>query len=44
MYAVKRGNRWTGYYRLNGKRLSAGTYNNQTEAMYHALEAVSTGL
>ena len=44
MYAVKRGNRWTGYYRLNGKRLSAGTYNTQTEAMYHALEAGRTGL
>ena len=39
MYAVKRGDRWTGYYRKGGKRLSAGTYATETEAKYHALRA-----
>ena len=44
MYAVQRGKRWTGYYRLNGKRLSAGTYDTQAEAQYHALMAEKNGL
>ena len=39
MYAVKRGDRWTGYYRKGNKRLSAGTYATETEAKYHALRA-----
>jgi len=39
MYAVKRSDRWTGYYRKGGKRLSAGTYATETEAKYHALRA-----
>ena len=39
MYAVKRGDRWTGYYRKGGKRFSAGTYATEHEAKYHALRA-----
>ena len=39
MYAVKRGDRFTGYYRKAGKRLSAGTYATEAEAKYHALMA-----
>ena len=39
MYAVKRNDRWTGYYRKGGKRFSAGTYATETEAKYHALRA-----
>lgn len=39
MYSVKRKDRWTGYYRKGGKRLSAGTWDTKTEAEYHALQA-----
>lgn len=43
MYVVNRGERWTGYYRKAGKRLSAGTWNTKTEAEYHAMQAERSG-
>ena len=43
MYVVKRGERWTGYYRKAGKRLSAGTWGTKTEAEYHAMQAERSG-
>lgn len=42
-YVVKRGNRFTGYYRKNGKRVSAGTYANEQEALSYATIAQKTG-
>ena len=36
-YVVKRGKRFTGYYRIGSKRLSAGTYDTHAQAMYEAL-------
>ena len=42
-YVVKRGDRYTGYYRKGGKRLSAGTWANETEALYHAMKAQESG-
>lgn len=36
-YVVKRGSRFTGYYRTGGKRLSAGTWATEKEALAHAL-------
>jgi len=42
-YVVKRGDRYTGYYRKGGKRLSAGTWANETEALYHAMKAQENG-
>jgi len=36
-YVVKRGARFTGYYRQGSKRLSAGTWASESEARYHAL-------
>ena len=42
-YVVKRNGRFTGYYRIGGKRLSAGTWANQTEAMYHAMQSEQSG-
>ena len=43
-YVVKRGNRFTGYYRKGGKRLSAGTWPTKTEAEYHAMQAEVSGV
>jgi integrase len=43
-YVIKRENRFTGYYRHAGKRLSAGTWDTETEAMYHAIQAERSGL
>jgi len=42
-YVVKRNNRFTGYYRLGNRRLSAGTWANKSEAIYHAIEAEKQG-
>ena len=42
-YVIKRNGRFTGYYRLQNRRLSAGTWANETEAMYHALQAEKHG-
>jgi ABC-type multidrug transport system fused ATPase/permease subunit len=43
-YVIKRENRFTGYYRHAGKRLSAGTWDTETEAMIQtALETVKKG-
>jgi hypothetical protein len=39
MYTVERNGRFTGYYRKGGKRLSAGTWDTETEAKYHAMQA-----
>lgn len=36
-YVVQRGKRYTGYYRRNGRRLSAGTWATKKEALTHAL-------
>ena len=36
-YVVRRGARFTGYYRKGGKRLSAGTWGSFKEAQYQAL-------
>jgi len=36
-YVVKRGGRYTGYYRKDGKRVSAGTWDTEKEALAHAL-------
>ena len=44
MYVVKRGDRFTGYYRKGGKRLSAGTWDSKTEAEYHAMQAERSGV
>lgn len=44
MYTVKRGDRWTGYARIGGKRLSVGTYDSKSEAEYQALKAERSGL
>ena len=38
MYVVQRGSRFTGYYRLNGKRRSAGTYDTFKEAQRQSLQ------
>ena len=43
-YVVERNGRFTGYYRVGGKRLSAGTWATKTEAEYHALVAERDGL
>ena len=43
-YVIKRENRFTGYYRHAGKRLSAGTWDTETEAMYNAIQAERSGL
>jgi len=43
-YVIKRQNRFTGYYRHAGKRLSAGTWDTETEAMYHAIQSERSGL
>jgi hypothetical protein len=43
-YTIRRGDRFTGYYRKAGKRLCAGTWNTETEAMYHAIQAEKNGL
>ena len=43
-YVIKREKRFTGYYRHAGKRLSAGTWDTETEAMYHAIKAERSGL
>lgn len=43
-YVVERNGRWTGYCRVGGKRLSAGTWATKTEAEYHALVAEREGL
>jgi integrase len=43
-YVIKREKRFTGYYRHAGKRLSAGTWDTETEAMYHAIQAERSGL
>ena len=32
-YAVKRGNRYTGYYRVNGKAKSVGTFDTKAQAL-----------
>ena len=42
-YVVKRNGRFTGYYRKNGKRLSAGTWDTHDLAQYHALRAQENG-
>ena len=42
-YVVKRNSRFTGYYRRGGKRLSAGTWDTQIDAMYHATKAEQSG-
>ena len=43
-YVVKRGDRFTGYYRKGGKRLSAGTWDSTIDAMYHASKAEASGV
>ena len=43
-YVIKREKRFTGYYRHAGKRLSAGTWDTETEAMYNAIQAERSGL
>ena len=43
-YVVKRGDRFTGYYRKGGKRLSAGTWGSEIDAMYHASKAEASGV
>ena len=43
-YVVKRGDRFTGYYRKGGKRLSAGTWDSKIDAMYHASKAEVSGV
>jgi site-specific recombinase XerD len=42
-YVVKRGARFTGYYRKGSKRLSAGTWGSESEAQYHALRMENGG-
>lgn len=42
-YVVKRGTRFTGYYRMGGKRLSAGTWGSFKEAQYQALRMENGG-
>ena len=42
-YVVKRGARFTGYYRRGSKRLSAGTWGSFKEAQYHALRLENGG-
>ena len=42
-YVVRRGARFTGYYRKGGKRLSAGTWGSFKEAQYHALRMENGG-
>lgn len=42
-YVVKRGARFTGYYRKGSKRLSAGTWGSYSEAQYHALRLENGG-
>jgi len=42
-YVVKRNSRFTGYYRRGGKRLSAGTWDTEIDAMYHATKAEQSG-
>ena len=42
-YVVKRGARFTGYYRQGSKRLSAGTWGSESEARYHALRMENGG-
>ena len=42
-YVIKRNGRFTGYYRLGNRRLSAGTWANETEAMYHAIQSEKHG-
>ena len=42
-YVIKRNGRFTGYYRLGNRRISAGTWANETEAMYHAIQAEKHG-
>ena len=43
-YVVKRGDRFTGYYRKGGKRLSAGTWDSTIDALYHASKAEVSGV
>lgn len=42
-YVVRRGSRFTGYYRKGSKRLSAGTWGSFKEAQYHALRMENGG-
>ena len=42
-YVIKRNGRFTGYYRVAQTRLSAGTWDTETEAMYHAIQFEKTG-
>ena len=42
-YVVRRGARFTGYYRHGSKRLSAGTWASESEARYHALRMENGG-
>jgi site-specific recombinase XerD len=42
-YVVRRGARFTGYYRQGSKRLSAGTWGSESEARYHALRMENGG-
>ena len=42
-YVIKRNGRFTGYYRLQNRRISAGTWANETEAMYHAIQYEKSG-
>ena len=42
-YVVRRGARFTGYYRQGSKRLSAGTWASESEARYHALRMENGG-
>jgi site-specific recombinase XerD len=42
-YVIKRNGRFTGYYRLANRRLSAGTWASKSEAMYHAIHAENSG-
>ena len=42
-YVSERNGRFTGYYRLGNRRISAGTWANETEAMYHAIQGEKHG-
>jgi len=42
-YVVQRGKRFTAYYRLNGKRLSAGTWDSYAKAEASAMKAEVLG-
>lgn len=42
-YVVKRGSRFTGYYRKGSRRLSAGTWGSFNEAQYQALRMENGG-